>query len=84
MHGQQNIKIKQCCPVWKPKIHYFFFSSSSSSSPQKRRSRTSRTKNVSFLKSWEYFGLVVGAHKYRHEFLCHILSHKGPIQSQLN
>jgi len=56
---------------------FFFF-------PQKQRSRMSTTKNVSFLKSREYFGLVVVVHNYRHEFLCHILSHKGPIHSQLN
>jgi len=46
------------------------------------RSPTSTTKNVSFLKSREYFGLVVGVHNYRHEFLSQILSHKGPIHSQ--
>jgi hypothetical protein len=42
----------------------------------------STTKNVSFLRSREYFGLVAGVHNYRHGFLSQILSHKGQIHSQ--
>jgi hypothetical protein len=51
---------------------------------QKQRSRTSTMNNISFLKSQEYSGLVVGVHNYRHEFLCQILSRKGPVHSLLN